>query len=61
MRIMQGDQRLHLAGFCLLLMAQSRRLGSVDKVPAWHGYGRNLLILTAENCGTVIPQWNYNA
>ena len=50
-----------MAGLCILQIPPSRCMGELDAVSSWRYPARMFLKLTAENCGTVIPQWNYTA
>lgn len=51
--------RLRVAGICLLYLPQARCVGELFDVPTWGRFAGNVLRNVAENCGTVIPQWNY--
>lgn len=50
-----------LGGLCLLCLPESGCLGRVFNVSSWKRSARMLLNERPQDCGTVIPQWNYNA
>lgn len=50
-----------VAGVCVLQLPPPGRLGELPAVSSWRYSARMFLKLTAGNCGTVIPQWNYTA
>ena len=52
---------MRLAGIYILQLPAMRCVRGIVDVPAWIGFTGNVLKLTAENCGTVIPQWISNA
>ena len=58
---MSGGNWECVARICVLQIPPSGRLGELPTVPSWRYLARMFLNLTAVNCGTVIPQWNYTA